>query len=168
MMTAVFIFCGGSRDGQKVEGSAAKRYQFLTDDGKLGARFRELSDESQKRRRDLLSPRELREKRQRAFDEAMRDPRLLAMLKIISNKPHVSDSTLEQSFAQALSDAYRRFGIDKRPDFTQAEIAQLQQELAALSVHEIYEVTQSTEKEGDVIVQLTYFGDGDTHKTLTC
>jgi hypothetical protein len=114
---------------------------------------------------DLLIPRELREKRQQAFAEAMRDPRLLAMLKIISNKRHVPDSALELSFAQALSDANRRFGIEKPLESTQTEIAQLKQELAALSVHEIYEVTQCDEKDGDIAVQLTYVGDDGTYKT---
>ena len=164
-MTALFILCGGSRDGQKAEGSAAKRYQFLTDDGKLGARFRELSDESWKRMQDLLLPRELREKQQRATAEAMRDPRLLAMLKIISNKPHVPDSAFEQSFAQAFFDAYHRFGKDKPRESTQADVAQLEQQLATLSAHEIYQVTQCVEKDGDIVVQLTYVGNDDAYKS---
>jgi len=46
-------------------------------------------------------------------------------------------------------------------ELSQAELAKLQQASDALSVTETYEVTQRVEKDGDVVVELTYMGDED-------
>ena len=161
-MKPSFIFFGGSRDGQKVvSGPGVKRYQFLTSNGKLGARFRELPDESSKRMKDLIIPPEMRETHQRAIAEAMKDPRLLAMLKIVSDKPQIADSALEKTFELAFLDACKKHGLDKT--YAQTDFAQLQEEFHELSIHEIYEVTKGLEEDASVMeIHLTCVGDDNT------
>jgi hypothetical protein len=155
-METVVRFAGGFRDGQTMTGPEADRYVFLTDNGRVGARFRELPEESMNRMRDLILPREQQERFEKVMAEALHDPQLLAMLRIASQKS-VREEAISGSFRQAIEAAVQRYGYHP-PVQTMADLQELKRQLAGLDVCHVYEVQRI--EEGDTrVIHLLFVGE---------
>ncbi len=166
-MKTVVTFRGGFKDGQTVGGADARRYLFLTDNGRVGARFRELPDEAEKRIDELMALKmtgQTSQTLQDALFAVWRHPKVQAVFTIMSKNPKALDPAHWRAFQEALQAAFREYGIDKGLAMSESQVRELAEQISRLSVCHIYEVVERVERGDERVIRLRYVGDDNTAK----